>query len=116
MVRATFVMEQHLGHQTYYQNVRNVVQDLFSFANMDFAKTLYISKIYEAVESIAGVDAANVSSFKVDRPIKDLMFRRSSVPPDGRIIAGDLEIPTLTTLNVSISGRYDQIHALKESV
>jgi len=27
MVRATFVMEQHLGHQTYYQNIRAVVDN-----------------------------------------------------------------------------------------
>src|SRR5438105_9476978 len=27
MVRATFVMEQHLGHQTYYQNLRAVVDN-----------------------------------------------------------------------------------------
>ncbi len=27
MVRATFVMEQHLGHQTYYQNIRSFVDD-----------------------------------------------------------------------------------------
>src|SRR5947207_13533784 len=25
MVRATFVMEQHLGHQTFYQNIRAVI-------------------------------------------------------------------------------------------
>src|SRR3954470_11486185 len=27
MVRATFVMEQHLGHQTYYQNIRAFVDN-----------------------------------------------------------------------------------------
>src|SRR5882724_11906665 len=26
MVRATFVMEQHLGHQTYYQNIRSFIE------------------------------------------------------------------------------------------
>ena len=99
------------------QAVRSVVQDLFSFDNMDFAKTLYISKIYEAVESVPGVEAANVGTFRIDRPQpKILLIKLNQVPPDGRIIAGDFEIPTLSTLNITVGGQLSDIQTLRAAL
>ena len=99
------------------QAVRSAVQDLFSFDNMDFAKTLYISKIYEAVESIPGVEAANVGTFRIDRPQpKVLLVKLTQVLPDGRIIAGDFEIPTLSTLNITVGGQLSDIQTLRAAL
>jgi len=79
--------------------VQNALQDLYSFDNMDFAKILYISKVYEAVEAVPGVSAANVTRFQVDRPTKLLL---PAQPPDGRIVAGEFEVPMLATLNLTV--------------
>jgi hypothetical protein len=116
-------VEHNYASDLVVKAVRDSLQEMFSFANMDFNKTLYISKIYEAVEAVPGVSAANVSRFQVDRPIrkprivlereaafgKTLLIRppellQTQVPVDGRIMAGEFEIPFLNALNISVGG------------
>jgi hypothetical protein len=122
-VDVTAWIEHNYSSDLVVKSVQDTVQDLFSFANMDFNKTLYISKVYEAVEAIPGVSAANVSHFQIDRPplkprtliereeafSTTLLLRRTGLnqPPvslDGRIIAGEFEVPFLNMLNVSVGG------------
>src|SRR5439155_1860782 len=85
-----FVYVEHNHNPDFVREaVRTALTNLFSFDNMDFAATLYLSKVYEAVEQIQGVSAANVSRFQrvgglVSAPL---------LPPDGRLIAGEFEIP-----------------------
>lgn len=116
------VTEYHYNAETVRQSVEATVRELFAFKNMDFAKSLYLSKIYEAVEALQGVFAVTVTRFrrqdsklavieqkfgKFGVPELDelpQLLRRAlavDVEPDGRIEIGDYEIPTLGNLVVT---------------
>jgi hypothetical protein len=59
-----------VGIASYYspgeikEKVMAAGEQLLAFDNVDFAQTLYISKFYEAIEAIAGVDHAAIVEFR----------------------------------------------------
>ena len=63
-VKLTVVTEYYFNSEVVRANVELVVRELFAFKNMDFAKPLYLSKIYEAVEALQGVYALTVTQFR----------------------------------------------------
>ena len=71
--------------------VRGQVQtaggNILAFGNVDFGQIMYLSKFYEAIEAIEGVEFANI-----------IEFRRASgqdaVQPEGKIELDASEIPT----------------------
>jgi hypothetical protein len=81
------------------------VRDLLAFANVDFARPLYLSKVYEAVEALPGVFAATVTRFRrrgvqppplpqlEGLPEEVLRSLRGEIPPEGRIDIGEFELP-----------------------
>ena len=44
--------------------VRATIRDLFAFERADFAQTLYLSKVFEALEALDGVDFVVVNRFR----------------------------------------------------
>ncbi len=61
--------------KSYYfqEDVRRQVEDavyrhVMDFDLLDFAQPVYLSKVYEAIESIAGVDFVNISEFRRGTP------------------------------------------------
>ncbi len=66
-----------IGVKSYYvpENVRAQVQkaarDLLAFDKVDFAQKLYVSKFYEAIEAIEGIDYVNISEFRRESPSSD---------------------------------------------
>lgn len=104
------------------QRVETAVEDLLAFRRVDFGQTLFVSKLYEAVEAVDGVFAVTVTRFKRrDAPdeiaavlaelglasIDQLpeLLRRGldvQVAADGRIDIGELEIPVLGDLQVTV--------------
>ena len=71
------------------------INDLFDFEQMDFKQTLFLSKIYEALESLDGVDFVFVSRFRVSGDTQD-------IPPEGRIVTEANQIPVLQPEDLSI--------------
>jgi hypothetical protein len=68
------------------QRVENAIRDLLAFDNVDFEVRLYLSKVYEAIEAIEGVEAVNITRFaKPDSA--------NALPPDGTLRFGWNEIP-----------------------
>lgn len=63
-----------LGIKPYYtrESVKEQVQTaagaFLDFANVDFGQTLYLSKFYEAIEALDGVDHVTVTEFNRDPP------------------------------------------------
>lgn len=81
-----------VGVKGYYapQRVREQVERagaaLLAFDNVDFAQTLYLSKFYEAVEAVDGVEYVNITEFRRgDGPVR---FETT-----GRLVMGANEIP-----------------------
>lgn len=86
-----------IGVTSYYpvENVREKVQqaagELLSFDQVDFAKTVYLSKFYEAIEAIAGVEYVTMSEFRrQEEPA-------GSVNPSGKLAMAENEIPITPT-------------------
>ena len=73
--------------------VRSVAGALLGFDNVDFAMPVFLSRFYEVIEAIEGVNFANVSEFRrADRP-PDPSNPAIQVDPSGKIILSANEIP-----------------------
>jgi hypothetical protein len=65
---------------------REAAARLLAFDNVDFARTIYLSKFYEAIEAIEGIEFVNVSEFRSQRDPAD------TVNALGKIELGSNEI------------------------
>lgn len=87
----------NIGVTSYYpvEDVRAKVQqaaaELLAFDNVDFAQTIYLSKFYEAIEAVEGVEYVTVSEFRRQEEAA------GSVEPSGKIILLENEIPIVPT-------------------
>jgi uncharacterized phage protein gp47/JayE len=81
------------------RQIREAAEGLLAYGHVDFAGNVYLSKFYEAVEAIPGVDFANIPTFRrQDAPATVRM------EPDGRIEIGAAEIPTRGLLTIQVQG------------
>ncbi len=71
------------------QRVSNAVAELMSFDNVDFEQTIYLSKFYEAIEAIDGVDWVEVTRLGKSDPATDADL----LPVRGQLVFGWDEIP-----------------------
>lgn len=74
------------------QKVTDAITELLSFDNVDFEFKLYLSKIYEAIESMEGVVSTVVTKLKRLDSVTDL-------PADGTLNFGWDEIPAIRAIN-----------------
>lgn len=79
------------------QEVEAAIRALWSFDRVRFEDTLYLSKLYEAIESVEGVKGANVSTL---RRAEDTTA--PALPPSGKLVFGALEIPVIATLTLTV--------------
>jgi Baseplate J-like protein len=105
---AQIEVQAEINALSYFRNddvlasAQAAVAALFAFDSVDFAQILYLSKVYEALEALPGVDNVFVSR-----------FQRAGDPtnftPDGRIVLGQNEIPVLRPKpnNLTVKGGVD---------
>ncbi len=77
------------------QQAVNVVRDLLAFERIDFGHTLYLSKIYEAIEAVEGV-----ASVYIRRLSREETGR--SLPPQGKLDFVDRQLPLLANLELTL--------------
>ena len=120
------VIDERFAPVTVAANVRTAIGELLAFGRVDFAQTLYLSDVYAAAESVAGVVGATVDRFcRRDRSAPDIdsELARAGLPPlaqlpdfiktavatdvepTGRIDVGEFEIPVPGALDVRIATR-----------
>lgn len=86
-----------IGVISYYERdqvadeVRQAAAQLLAFDRVAFGQPVYLSKFYEAMEAVAGVEFVNITE-----------FRREDEPPglveeSGKIVLADYEIPIAAT-------------------
>jgi len=98
-----FVTAQ-IGVTSYYdsedvkERVQQAVSKLLAFENVDFRQTVYLSKFYEAIETLDGVEFVNVSEFRREGQPD------GSVQPLGKIELGAHEIPIVPADNPAYAG------------
>jgi hypothetical protein len=79
-------------------DAEQAVRNLFAFEEVDFKQILYLSKVYEALEGIDGVDFVFVDKFRRSTDIQD-------IPSDGRIVMQANEIPVLQPEDLIIESK-----------
>lgn len=95
----------HVGVKSYYSRtevqtkIQAAVGDLLAFENVDFAQTVYLSKFYEVIEAIEGVQFVTIAEFrrKVPHPCPvppPDEFTSDLVAPSGKIVLCPNEIAT----------------------
>lgn len=91
-----------VGAKPYFRNVEveadviRAINDLFAFEKADFAQTLYLSKVFEALEALDGVDFVVVNRY----------HRRSETDPiahNGVIRLNDNEIAVLASADLVVN-------------
>jgi predicted phage baseplate assembly protein len=114
-------VEHHRDPAAVLAEVRTAVGEIVAYRNVDFGRPLYLSKVYEAVEALRGVAAANVSTFgrrdrlklstvvagrlerlglgNLTRTVDEIVS--GAVPTYGRIEIGEFEIPVAGTITVT---------------
>jgi hypothetical protein len=78
-----------------HADAENTIKQLFDFEKVDFKQVLYLSKIYEALEGLEGVNSVFVSRFRVEHDPNE-------IPPEGRIALKANEIPILRPEDIQI--------------
>ena len=68
---------------------------MLAFDKVDFKQVLYLSKIYEALEALDGIDSVFVSRFR-------RAGSNEAIPSDGRIALKVNEIPVLNPEDIVI--------------
>ena len=98
----------------YFQNEEvkgaseKAIRALLDFETVDFKQTLYLSKVYEALERLDGVESVFVQRFTVaiDPTLLAIEAQPPSedIAPNGLIQMSENQIPVLGTLAVTVSG------------
>lgn len=84
-----------VGVSSYYskedikQKVKEAAGSLLGFDRVDFAQLIYLSKFYEAIEAIEGIEYVNINEFRRQGQEVD------TVEPEGKIELGSNEIPRI---------------------
>lgn len=102
-IGADIETERYYNPDDVTDRVRNAISDLLSFDNVNFRQMLYLSKFYEAIEAVDGVNSVMISEFRTD------LFPNGYPPgdgtvmvkPDGKIEMGVNEIPAIGNMTVN---------------
>lgn len=87
-VTADVTVTSYYSKEEIREKVRSAAGRLLAFDNVDFGSPLYLSKFYEAIESIAGVEFVNITQFE-----REGELGAPYVDPLGKIAIASSEIP-----------------------
>jgi hypothetical protein len=96
-IQANVTALRHFQNNDVLDDAENAVRELLDFEKVDFKQTLYLSKVYESIEALPGVDSVFVSRFQranIETPIAT----------DGLIQLLENEIPIVGRLVINVSG------------
>jgi uncharacterized phage protein gp47/JayE len=87
----------HFQNAEVQDEADKAVRALLDFESVDFKETLYLSKVYESLEALAGVSSVFI-----------IRFQRSgespAISPDGVIQLLENEIPTIGPVTINVTG------------
>ncbi len=88
-VTARVGIHSYYSWQMIEEKIREAGASLLAFDNVDFGQTLYISKFYEALEAVEGVEYITITEFRREDTKKDEHFK------SGKIELKENEIPVV---------------------
>jgi uncharacterized phage protein gp47/JayE len=92
------VMPQYFNDQV-QNNAVQACQQLWSFNNVDFGATLFLSKVYEVIEELDGVESVFITTFN-----RRDNLAIAQIADAGAIRLGTHELPNLSVTLTPISG------------
>lgn len=87
-IKAEIVVVPYFIREKVSADAASALKQLFAFEKVDFKQVLYLSKIYEALEALDGVDSVFVPRFR-------RAGASEAIPSEGRIALKVNEIPVL---------------------
>lgn len=84
-IGARIGIEGYYPVETIRKQVYEAVTNLFSFDNIDFKQTLYLSKVYEVIEAIEGVKYVFIDQFERQARANEGRTARDASEQNGRI-------------------------------
>jgi Uncharacterized homolog of phage Mu protein gp47 len=92
-VTAEIGVESYFSPDDVKARVQQAAAKLLAFENVDFGQTVYLSKFYEVIEAVEGVQYANIKEFRRGDRQPDPADDSIKVVPSGKIELGPNEIP-----------------------
>jgi hypothetical protein len=86
----------YFRNEDVWHDAETAIRDLFDFEKVDFKQTLYLSKIYEALESLHGIKSVFVDVFQQAGDA-------SKIAQGGVINLGENQIPVLDALKITVT-------------
>ncbi len=96
-------VQAQVGALPYYRNADvqqaavGAIRALLDFDGVDFGQTLYLSKVYEALEGLDGAANVFVSRFRRATDAQD-------IAPGGVITLAEHEVPIAGAITVTVTG------------
>lgn len=97
-VTATIGVTRYYPSEDVKERVQQAAGSLLAFDQVDFAQTIYLSKFYEAIEAIDGVDFVSIREFRRAGAPAD------TVEPEGKIVLLAPQIPTIPADDPAYTG------------
>ena len=88
-VTAEVDVESYYSADEIREAVQDAIADLLAFDAVDFAQTIYLSKLYEAIEAINGVKGVNISEFRRNNEAAGVIH------VEGKLVLGSNEVPEI---------------------
>jgi Baseplate J-like protein len=96
-IEANVIALRHFRNSDVQNDADKAVRELLEFEKVDFKQTLYLSKVYEKIEALPGVDSVFVTRFQRANVA-------AAIATDGLIQLLENEIPLAGRLTINISG------------
>lgn len=97
-IEAQVVAVPHFRNEEVKGAAEATIRQLFDFEKVNFKQKLYLSKIYEALEALDGVDSVYVRQFRLAEKAEP------PIAENGLIELGENEIPVLGNLISDVTG------------
>jgi len=88
-VTAQIGVESYYSRDEVMERVQNAAGGLLAFDEVDFAQTMYLSKFYEAIEAVEGVEYVTITEFRSEKK------QAGYLEPKGMIKLDSKEIPRM---------------------
>lgn len=109
-VTADVTIASYYSREDIKEQVKSAAGSLLAFDNVDFGTPIYLSKFYEAIESIAGIEFVNITQFEREETV---VAGTPHVESSGKIVISSSEIPIVPDdasysggINVNVTGGY----------
>jgi len=105
LIDATVNVLPQFSQRLVQQQVSDAVGQLFAFDNVDFGQRIFISKVYEVIQEVDGVQGVVISTFARQDPDNPDAPIASAIPTTGQLTfdAAKGEIPTWNGFTLGFS-------------